>query len=237
VTTVRTTGPASRVVARIGPTAEPVVLLNGQSMDPRWTAKVGDTDLGAPRVVDGYSAGWVLPPSPTARTVTMTFGPQLASDWALAVSGFAAAVLLGLALVRRPRATDENALVDSDPATLTVAPPRDRSLRSRLALAALVTVLGALTLGWGGLAGGLAAGAFALVGSRVPPRVLVVLGAVVVLVGGATQLLVARDTWGTVDADAIARSLWPHAIASAGLVLALATALRRLPPDREGTRA
>ena len=242
ITEVRTSGSASRVVARIGPTTEPVVLLNGQSVDPRWTARVGSTDLGVPQVVDGYSAGWVLPPSDSSRTVTMVFGPQRASDIALGVSGVAAVVLLVLATWVRRRRPDEDAEENADVATReATAPtrsdpsgpePTGRSRRTRLVLLALVPVLGGLSLGWGGLAGGLVAAAFAL-RPRVTARGVVVLGAVVVLAGGVAQVLLTRDTWGTVDADAIARSLWPHALASAGLVLALATALRALPADRE----
>jgi arabinofuranan 3-O-arabinosyltransferase len=71
----------------------PFYLLIGQNVAPGWHASVGSTSLGAPLVLDGYSAGWRVDRSGT-YTITVTYGPQTRQNAAFAVSALALPLVL-----------------------------------------------------------------------------------------------------------------------------------------------
>lgn len=104
----------------------------------------------------------------------------------------------------------------------------------RIAGEAGLVAAGAFGFGWAGLAGSLILVAYLRWHPRAVNR-LVGLGALLVFVAALVQVIVTRSAWGEVSADAVAMSPWPHRFAAAGLVIALAGALRRpVPRDPAG---
>jgi arabinofuranan 3-O-arabinosyltransferase len=78
-------------------TGKPMWLVLGESYDPGWTASVsGGPSLGAPKLIDAMSNGWLLPAEPAGKlvSVTLTFAPQTLVWVGLGVSAFAIIVLL-----------------------------------------------------------------------------------------------------------------------------------------------
>ena len=204
----------------VGATDVPVALKIGQSFDPRWRAIVDGVDLGPPRVVDGWSTGWVLEPS-GARTVQVRFEPQRAADLALWASAAVLLVAVGLLVFwRRPARRAHHAAGERAPRTVSTR--RARLNAGGVGLAA--------TVGFGlpGLVGACVAAAVA----RLKPgrRDLgIPLGVGLVAVGGLTQVVTSHESWGRVDAAVPAASLWPHWVAVVGLVVCLVSALRPRP--------
>ena len=82
--------------------AEPAWVSTGQSYHSGWEASTeAGVDLGAPIPLDGQSA-WAVPEG--RHVVDMTFGPSRFYRAALAVTGFAVLVCIGLVLVPRREA-------------------------------------------------------------------------------------------------------------------------------------
>lgn len=86
-------------------------LILGQSHNPGWEATVDGVSLGAPRLVDGFANGWLLPAGPDV-VVTLTWTPQRLVTMSLWASVFTVLVVIGLA-ARRP----------GGPATVSVGRP------------------------------------------------------------------------------------------------------------------
>jgi arabinofuranan 3-O-arabinosyltransferase len=87
---------------RITPSDADSVLVSGAGYDPAWTASVSGTDLGAPVLVDGWSAGWLVPKG-VGGVVTIEFGPQRSVWLGLLVSLLVATVSCAALWVwRRP---------------------------------------------------------------------------------------------------------------------------------------
>lgn len=223
---------------RVAKSSTPKAVVLGQSYDERWSATLGDKDLGRPVLLDGYSSGWVLPAG-AEGTVEMRFTPQRYANWAILFS--LAALLLAAALVVRAWLTgalvggrDESADEDltAHRAHRSATQERmtggggspGRSGRQVLLQAGFV-VAAALAVGLPGLVAGLAVVA-GLRWGRVTSRALVVTGAALVFVAILLFLVLSPDL-GEVSADAISASLWPHRVAGAGFVVAIAGLLRR----------
>jgi arabinofuranan 3-O-arabinosyltransferase len=77
-------------------------LVLGQSYSDGWEASVNGRSLGPPRVMEGYSAAWLLPPSQTPVTVAVEWAPQRWVTRALWVSGLAVLVCMVLIAISRP---------------------------------------------------------------------------------------------------------------------------------------
>jgi arabinofuranan 3-O-arabinosyltransferase len=76
----------------------PFYLAIGQSWSPRWTASIDGRDLGAPLVLDGYSAGWWVQRTGSYR-IEVRYGGQGAFNAALVIS--ALSLVLALAILVR----------------------------------------------------------------------------------------------------------------------------------------
>ena len=128
---------------RAAATDRPWTLVLGQAYDARWHAEEDGRDLGAPEVVDGYSAGWTIDPG-SARRIIVRYGTQRPADLALGLS--AAGALVSAALVVLPGRGGAG-----PPATPWVAVPvaEGRSLRRRRRIGWVAVVAAAgLTGGW-----------------------------------------------------------------------------------------
>lgn len=77
-----------------------VLVSSGQAWHPDWQATADGEPLGAPLVVGGYAAGWLVPPG--TETVAFTFSPQGPTRIAQLVS-LATVVLAAAVCVRRRR--------------------------------------------------------------------------------------------------------------------------------------
>jgi hypothetical protein len=84
----------------------PFYLVLGENVSRGWRASIGAESLGAPMVVDGYSAGWYVEQQGT-YTITVTYAPQARQNVGFLVSLVAlpaAMAVLVVGLVRRRRA-------------------------------------------------------------------------------------------------------------------------------------
>lgn len=194
---------------------QPVAVRIGEGYDARWRATLDGRDLGAPVVLDGWSAGWLVD-TPGAHTMQVRYGPQRAATIALIIS---TVTLLGCALLALlPRIRRRPEPVRAPAYSRPVLPLGPRSMAG-------VTVAGA-TFATGGA--GLFAGLLTLWLTRRradAPRILVAMGAAVVALAGVVQVLLAWPRWGDVNAMVVSHSAIPHLIAAAGLTLAVLGAL------------
>ncbi|HUE59427.1 MAG TPA: alpha-(1-_3)-arabinofuranosyltransferase family protein [Acidimicrobiales bacterium] len=80
-------------------------LVLGQSFSKGWSATAGGRSLGAPRLVDGYATGWLVPPGAINGTVKVhiEWTPQRVVWAAIAASAVALLVSIGLAAWPRRR--------------------------------------------------------------------------------------------------------------------------------------
>ena len=196
-----------------------VNLLIGQSYDSRWTATANGKDLGAPQVIDGYSTGWRLTTSGDT-VVDIHYAPQTSANLALAGSGgflLAALLLAG----RRSRLGDLAAVPDGTWRAPGV------SARTRWALEGALVVVSGFFVGVPGVVAALGTVAAVRIW-RLPGRILQWVGAALIVVSMVLYLIVLGDARGTLNATAVATHLWPHYLAGAGLVIALAGTLRTL---------
>ena len=145
----------------------PYWLVLGQSHNPGWVVRMrgpgirGSVALGAPRLVDGYANGWLVPAGAGGPLlITLTWAPQRMVDAALAVSAVSlfGCLVVGLWPRRRrkvrggqpPPAAAVPAGMGAD-VPLSWAPwrPSGRSLSRRASVVALAlaTVVAALVIG------------------------------------------------------------------------------------------
>jgi hypothetical protein len=139
----------------------PFWLVLGQSFNDGWHAVVNGRDLGAPKLVDGMSNGWLVDPGHASElSVTLKWTPQNRIWAALAISGLTLLLCALLALWPRRRAVvatadNPDGPVELAPLVASGATPSRRAVISTTAAVALVaglivnplvgTVAGALT--------------------------------------------------------------------------------------------
>jgi arabinofuranan 3-O-arabinosyltransferase len=208
----------------------PVALKMGQSWDPRWRASLDGEDLGPPVQVDGWSTGWVLPAGGT-RTVHVEFAPQRTAAVGLAVSALTVVGAAGLCLWgfrRRPSASSRDVAAHEREVDLVPRPGTPS-----WAVDALCAGATGLTFGLPGLAGMAAALALARV-LALPAGTRVRVGAGLVGLAGALQVMTSRGSWGTVDAGVPSATMWPHWVAIVGVVVALVSTI--VPPPLAARR-
>ena len=201
-----------------------VNVLIGQSYDSRWRATANGKDLGAPQVIDGYSTGWRLTTSGNT-VVDIHYAPQTSANFALA--GSAGFLLAALVLAGRRSRLRSLATV---PEGTWRAPAV--SSRSRWALEGALVVVSGFFVGIPGLVAALGTVAAVRIW-RLPGRVLQWTGAALIVASMVLYLIVLGPARGTLNATAVATHLWPHYLAGAGLVVALAGTLRTLWRDGE----
>jgi hypothetical protein len=66
----------SSFTLRVNNANAPFWLVLGESRNDGWKASVGATNLGTPRLVDGYANGWLITPPATTFTVHLDWTPQ-----------------------------------------------------------------------------------------------------------------------------------------------------------------
>jgi arabinofuranan 3-O-arabinosyltransferase len=229
-----THGSGLRVTAAAS--AQPWILVTGQSHDPAWAASSHGQDLGTPLVGDGYSTAWQLSAG-GRQVIDVHFGPQRPSDIAAAVSGLAIAGCLFLLLLggrRRWR---------NGPPPPSPAPqrPTDRPRqRWRPAAVAVAAVVGAdLTANLWGLAVAAVLVALVVLGRFGGRDVLRVAVAAAVLTP-VMWLLDNLSRLGLVTADLVSGAPWAQHCAVASLVAVVVGVLadeRLLPVRRPSQRA
>ncbi|MFN8098191.1 MAG: alpha-(1-_3)-arabinofuranosyltransferase family protein [Dermatophilaceae bacterium] len=229
---VSTTGSTTdmTITLDVGPTS--VALKIGEGYDARWVAEVDGRSLGTPVVIDGWSVGWILDQA-GRHTVHVWFAPQRAATigaWVSGLTVLGCALLVGMpfrlrrlafaaAVGRRSRTEGAGAS-----APLTAWP------LARRWLPVGVVAAGGFAFGIPGLVGALVVVATR---RRLTARRQIIAGAVVVAAAGLLQIVLAIPSWGSVDALVTAHSAWPHVVAAAGLVIALAGAMRARPEPAE----
>ncbi|GGB33591.1 hypothetical protein GCM10011492_25260 [Flexivirga endophytica] len=113
--------------------------------------------------------------------------------------------------------------------TTRIAPMR----MSRVALEVGLVLMAGFFVGWAGLVAGAAVVAVLRWRRSIPAWWLQVAGAALLLIAMGVYLLALGDIRGTLSADGVARSMWPHWLAGAGLVVGLAGALRDAGRDED----
>lgn len=223
----------------------------GQSIDPRWKATMDGKNLGAPVVLDGFSAGWIIPEGGRHK-IEIRYAPQRNSNIALAISAIvvvlsAALVLISWARKRGKKDDDDGDEPEGEGMPDTV--PAQGASRSSTRLSSRADVrqrarhadvrasggprvlreigliaLAGFAVGWAGLlAGVLLVGVMRL--RPVRPSWLVAAGAGLVMASILVYIAFLGDLRGEVSADAVSKTLLPHYLAGAGLVIALAGSL------------
>ncbi|NHN54957.1 DUF3367 domain-containing protein [Calidifontibacter sp. DB0510] len=209
------------------PAAFNVIL--GQSYDPRWKATANGKSLGKPVLLDGYSVGWRIPRG-GSYDIRISYGPQTSSNIALAVSVVVLLIALALVLLARRNGT----LADPEPEPRRRLRPAFGRL-PRPAIEVGLVALAFVGAGWAGLAAGLGLVALLRWRPQVRSDWLTWAGAALILSSMVVYLIVLGPLRGTISADGVAKSLWPHYLAAAGLVLAL-TGVVRGASEEEGPR-
>ena len=235
-----------RVVLRLTRDCDPCWVTTGQGWDSRWTGSVSGRDLGAPAVVNGYAAGWLVS-APRGALVTGTYGPLAPSlaAWAVSLAGVAASILLLRSaphgtkergatslrrLARRPvRAGDPPATVILSRGEVEHARGQHRSARGHIVAVLCAAVVAGLVGGWIVGAASLVVGA-ALGGRQRGPGVLdvAVLTAVLVPVAWVAGSEVPMSNAALrVQDNVLAHDVALLAVALLGLGVWLATETRR----------
>nr|WP_279672361.1 alpha-(1->3)-arabinofuranosyltransferase family protein [Flexivirga meconopsidis] len=232
-------------------TSGPATVVLGQSLADGWRATANGKDLGPAQLVDGYSAGWALPKAGT-YTIDIRYTPQLVANVALGVSIVVVLGAVALAVFPFFRRKWGGADPAPDPEPDELEPAGDlaedddvraedgdmpaeatgragvlRRLRRlpRPAVEVALVLLGGFFVGWAGLVAGVAV--VVLLRRRpVPSWWLQVAGAVLLLAAMAVYLIALGDLRGQISADGVTKSLLPHYLAGAGLVIGLSGALR-----------
>lgn len=231
---------------RTGAAKSPYAIVLGQGYDERWTATIDGESLGPPQQLDGYSVGWVVDDPSKPHEIVISFGPQQPATLAALASGtvlLAALYLVGNGILRRQVADDGP--VEGEPATAKnpaaeaeaepddVPPAREPGrlqeawaglLARPVARAAVLVAIATFAVGLPGLVASLV-GVLLVRSGRAQPARLIDAGAALVVLAALVFVLGPGDTGGTVSADAVAASMWPHRLAGGGLVLAVLGAL------------
>ena len=208
-------------------------LVLGQSFSKGWSAAAGDRSLGAPRLVDGYATGWLLPAGAINGTVKVhiEWKPERVVWAAIAASAAVLLVCMGLAAwPRRRRARKDSShrnpsradhagrLEASSVGALLASPVSRPSARTAIAV----------SLGWGvviGAASRPAIGAAALVATAVgclvprgrPAVRALTIAAVLAVPAYVVQQQATHNYLPTID--------WPAALSSANDIAWLGLAL------------
>ena len=173
-------------------------LILGEGFNDGWHAHEGSTDLGAPRQISGGFNGWLLPPSASPVTITMTWAPQTTMWIGMALAALAVLVCAALILFDRKKT---EVMVTDAPVPQWPPVPVDR----RRALVAAVALVG--------LAFVTISPKFAVIAALVGlvvvivRRPLVAGAASLVLMGGLAALIVRRQ----VRYRLVANPSWPAA--------------------------
>lgn len=104
---------------------------------------------------------------------------------------------------------------------------------SRVALEVGLVLLAGFFVGWAGLVAGAAVVAVLRCRPCLSPWWFQAIGAVLLLLAMGVYLLVLGGTRGTLSADGVTRSMWPHWLAGAGLVIGLVGALHESDDHEE----
>lgn len=179
--------------ATVGPCPDGCWFVQVEGWSKGWTADVDGTDLGRPVPVDGGMSGWWLPPSDTARTITMRWTAQRPVDIAIILTLVSLAIALAL-LVR-----DNRSLPRPEPERFSFAASRPAIGRRRaIAWTLVATAAAALAAG---LSTGLLLGAALGVGLVVlrRPRLAGVIG--LAAVGAIGVVVSSRVMGGDAPAD------------------------------------
>lgn len=107
---------------------------------------------------------------------------------------------------------------------------------SRRTLEIGLVLVAAFFVGWAGLVAGAAVVGLLRWRRHTPDWWLQVAGAALMILAMAVYLLVLGDARGTLSADGVARSMWPHWLAGAGLVIGLVGVLRDGGREEEDDR-
>jgi arabinofuranan 3-O-arabinosyltransferase len=94
---------ATAIDASLTATDDTTLLMLPQSHNLGWTATVDGVDLGAPRLVDGYANGWLLPAGTSDRSLELRWTPQRSINVGQGISALAGFVILGLIAAGRVR--------------------------------------------------------------------------------------------------------------------------------------
>ena len=127
----------------------PFWLVMGQSHNAAWRATADGRPLGAPSLADGYANAWLITPKHAGTmTITLDWPPQRIVWIALALSGIAVILCVGIVLMaRRRRATRGPAPELGDApilATPWLAPGTSLPASTAVAVAAATLVVGLL---------------------------------------------------------------------------------------------
>jgi arabinofuranan 3-O-arabinosyltransferase len=152
---------------RVSASSQPYWLVLGESINQGWHATIDGHDLGAPRLLDGYANGWLVPANLTGRAVTVSLEwvPQRVVWVALWLSLAGAVVCLMIVAAatraRRRRARPGTPVPDrvaagaheavTSRAVLLEAPLARHTARSAAAVATLAVTAGVLVRPWVGI--------------------------------------------------------------------------------------
>jgi hypothetical protein len=152
---------------QVAASSRPYWLVLGESLNQGWHATIDGHGLGAPRLVDGYANGWLVPASVGGHAVTvrLEWVPQRVvrvALWLSLAGALACLVIIAAAArARRRRASGEDA--DADPVAATAHEPVSSrpvlfepalarsSRRATIAVLALTLAAGVLVRPWVGL--------------------------------------------------------------------------------------
>src|SRR5690606_13155611 len=86
------------------PAPEGAVVILGESLNRGSTATAGGTDLGPPRLVDGYANGWFIPPSADPTDIRLEWTPQRTVRWGFLATAVTALLCTAVLVIGRRRA-------------------------------------------------------------------------------------------------------------------------------------
>ena len=202
---------STAITVATAPSAEPFMLVLGQSVDERWRATMDGSPLGPPSLVDGYSAAWEVT-EPGAHVFTFTYGPQRVVVVTRIFSLAVLAMLLVLALRRAAPGVERP--TPAWPRTAATAPSRRRRGIEALIIAVVVTGAGGLPLAPVGVV--LAALHWA---RRPRPRTLLTASVVAFALVPVAWLLGNAGRWGEITPALVTDNPWPGRLAATALAL------------------
>ena len=207
----------------------PYAVAISQGANPRWHAYVDGKDLGPATTVDGFSSGWIIDQLGDVD-IEIRYVPQIFSWVAMAVTAVFGVLVLTIlvfaGISRRRRRKQPDLMAASAPETGSVALEVGPVTAStpRVILEAMLVLSAGFFVGWGGLAAALLIVAVQRIKAQ-PAHRFIYLGSLVLMASIAVYLIYLGGDIGKVSSDNVGRSIVPHYVAGAGLVLATAGAL------------